>query len=181
MKKQNGFTLIELIVVIVILGILAVIAAPKFMNLQNDARTATLKGMKGILESTVDTVYAKMAANGMEDAPYVVNSKNPPQGAVYNSLSFMGCNDSVVCSFEHGYPSAFAPTLNFLIDGIGDSSSNINNDFVAVQDLKDGILKITVATNAYEKGNALFLKENKCYVSYKINEKNRPTIKLVAC
>ena len=33
MNRQQGFTLIELIVVIVILGILAVTAAPKFMNL----------------------------------------------------------------------------------------------------------------------------------------------------
>ena len=32
--KQEGFTLIELIVVIVILGILAVTAAPKFIDLQ---------------------------------------------------------------------------------------------------------------------------------------------------
>ncbi|MDP4983974.1 prepilin-type N-terminal cleavage/methylation domain-containing protein, partial [Pseudoalteromonas tunicata] len=32
MKKQQGFTLIELIIVIVILGILAVTAAPKFLN-----------------------------------------------------------------------------------------------------------------------------------------------------
>ena len=43
--KKNGFTLIELVVVIVILGILAVVAAPKFMNLQNDARNASLKGL----------------------------------------------------------------------------------------------------------------------------------------
>ncbi|MEC6817061.1 prepilin-type N-terminal cleavage/methylation domain-containing protein [Photobacterium toruni] len=180
MKKQHGFTLIELVVVIVILGILAVIAAPKFMNLQNDARTATLKGMKGILESTVDTVYAKMAANGMESVPYVVNRKDPPEGAIYNSLSFMGCKDGfAVCSFQYGYPSAFAPTLNLLINGIGDNSAIINDDFIAVQD--DGILKITLATNAYKKGDRVFLKDNKCYVSYAMRGEERPTIKLVAC
>ena len=180
MKKQHGFTLIELVVVIVILGILAVIAAPKFMNLQNDARTATLKGMKGILESTVDTVYAKMAANGMESVPYVVNRKDPPKGAIYNSLSFMGCKDGVaVCSFQYGYPSAFAPTLNLLIDGVGNNSGIINDDFIAVQD--NDLLKITLATNAYKKGDRVFLRENKCYVSYEINGEERPIIKLVAC
>ena len=41
-STQQGFTLIELIIVIVLLGILAVTAAPKFLNLQDDARDATL-------------------------------------------------------------------------------------------------------------------------------------------
>ena len=40
MNRQQGFTLIELIVVIVILGILAVTAAPKFMNLTSVGRSA---------------------------------------------------------------------------------------------------------------------------------------------
>ncbi|GHY14243.1 MSHA biogenesis protein MshA [Vibrio cholerae] len=46
MKRQGGFTLIELVVVIVILGILAVTAAPRFLNLQGDARKASLQGLK---------------------------------------------------------------------------------------------------------------------------------------
>ena len=51
MKKQAGFTLIELVIVIIILGILAVTAAPKFLNLQDDARkSAAADGVKASLQ-----------------------------------------------------------------------------------------------------------------------------------
>ncbi len=45
MKRQNGFTFqFELVVVIAIL-VFNVTAAPKFMNLQVDARNASLQGL----------------------------------------------------------------------------------------------------------------------------------------
>ncbi|EAS63652.1 type II secretion system GspH family protein [Photobacterium angustum] len=68
MIKQKGFTLIELVVVIVILGILAVTAAPKFLNLQNDARNASLQGLKGAIQGAASIVYGKAAIDGVEGA-----------------------------------------------------------------------------------------------------------------
>ncbi|WP_028111450.1 type II secretion system protein [Ferrimonas kyonanensis] len=66
MTNQRGFTLIELVVVIIVLGILAVTAAPKFIDLQTDARIATLKGAKGAIQGANALVYAKAAVNGVE-------------------------------------------------------------------------------------------------------------------
>ncbi|MDX1303795.1 prepilin-type N-terminal cleavage/methylation domain-containing protein [Photobacterium sp.] len=66
MKRQGGFTLIELVVVIVILGILAVTAAPKFLNLQDDARSASLQGLKGAIDGGAGIVYGKAAIEGKE-------------------------------------------------------------------------------------------------------------------
>ncbi|MGR5118155.1 type II secretion system protein [Vibrio astriarenae] len=56
--KSRVFTLIELVVVIVILGILAVVAAPRFLNIQSDARIKTIESVIGAFISAQDMVSA---------------------------------------------------------------------------------------------------------------------------
>ncbi|HET7588427.1 MAG TPA: prepilin-type N-terminal cleavage/methylation domain-containing protein, partial [Gammaproteobacteria bacterium] len=51
MRKQQGFTLIELVTVIIILGILAAFAVPRFINVTGAARAAAIEGVGGSVKA----------------------------------------------------------------------------------------------------------------------------------
>lgn len=65
-SKQQGFTLIELVVVIVILGIMSAIAVPRFVNLQQDARASVMAGVEGSVRSAATLVYSRALIDGVE-------------------------------------------------------------------------------------------------------------------
>ncbi|OZS45998.1 prepilin-type N-terminal cleavage/methylation domain-containing protein [Photobacterium sanguinicancri] len=109
MKRQGGFTLIELVVVIVILGILAVTAAPRFLNLQGDARNASLQGLKGAINGGAGIVYGKAAIAGKEGSSSAVDIGSG--------------SDAVKTIF--GYPTATSA-------GIVATLSNFSDDWVIV-------------------------------------------------
>lgn len=68
-KSESGFTLIELVIVIVILGILAAVAIPKYEDMREQARVATVKGQLGSIRSAIAIQYARNALNGSATFP----------------------------------------------------------------------------------------------------------------
>ncbi|GAM75179.1 MSHA pilin protein mshA [Vibrio ishigakensis] len=82
--KRSGFTLIELIVVLVILGVLAIVAAPKFLNLQQDARITTLEGFKTAMQGVITQVQSKSYIEGL--TPEATNQATAPKTATSLTL-----------------------------------------------------------------------------------------------
>ncbi len=74
-KKQDGFTLIELVIIIVVLGIIASVAIPKYKNIVAESKEAALRGSLGALRSGISIYYANAAVT-------TSNAEWPPQDSI---------------------------------------------------------------------------------------------------
>lgn len=58
MKREKGFTLIELVIVLILIGIVAAVAVPKFMDLEEEAKKNAVKGAVASVRSAINIYYA---------------------------------------------------------------------------------------------------------------------------
>ena len=103
MKKQSGFTLIELVIVVVILGFLAVTAIPKFLDLTDQAKQANIEGMAGGFATGVSLARAQWEAEA-----------RPKNASDQNTINYDGTDLFLTSpttnsnTFRPGYPMGTA-------------------------------------------------------------------------
>lgn len=153
MQKNKGFTLIELVVVIVILGILAVTAAPRFLNLQRDARQSALHGLKGSIASAANLVYGKAAIENLETS----ESEEEVEG-IHTIF---------------GYPDASIPGIGQAISDFADNSEDWSVAYYQADDAIGNTYIATFKDESFTLQSGLEISETDCYVHYYILQEEK--------
>jgi type IV pilus assembly protein PilE len=139
MKKQKGFTLVELMLVVAIIGILAGIVYPNYQESVKKSRRADAKGALAGLANAMERRFTETgsytgAANTVDDpgdlgTPWVYSAKSPIDGTeTYYNLSIVAVTDStytIAATPVNQQQSDKCGTLTLTSTGVRANSENV--------------------------------------------------------
>ena len=146
MKKQAGFTLIELIMVIVVLGILTAIALPRIADLSGEAEKATAQGALAAVKSASVITHAQYLAAGATEGS-TTDENN--QSVTYSAVNLEG--EDIKITNEYPAVDTFGTDGAVTVSGIC-VAAGIVDDFDCVIDSTD-TKKVNITTT---QGNCTF-------------------------
>jgi type IV pilus assembly protein PilA len=110
LRKNDGFTLIELMIVVVIIGILAAIAIPKFTQVSNGAKQAEsepiLKQICSLAESE------KLKTNAWPANLAAIPGWEDPKAKYFTTWAFDGGTFTASAALAAGITGLKVPSMN---------------------------------------------------------------------
>jgi len=94
-RRNAGFTLIEILIVVLVIGILAAIAIPNYYGMQNRARESRVQSSVHVVHLIVENFLIE---NGNYPANAAALLAGLFSGGVYPENPFTGTNDAIIAA-----------------------------------------------------------------------------------